>query len=148
MVVYLFHLHRLPIDDKHTGWQDVVPGLLVHRHILIPEEDVVDGVGGAVGPLDAFSYSEHRDPTVFQVFVVLREVGLDAVGKGAFVTHQALAERLVDPDVLDDVTGECTTNGSSVLADFFHRNNNEGFFRKAIGNGWELTANHALGKRG
>ena len=79
-----------------SGWRKgVLTGVVVKGHVVIPEEDVVNGEWVAVGPFDAFADFENCDFATVHISEMLGQVVLDAVWKGAFIAHEVFVEGFV-----------------------------------------------------
>ncbi len=114
-------------------------GVVVKGHVVIPEEDIVNGEWVPIGPFDAFADFENCDFATVLISKVLGQVVLDAIWKGAFIAHQVFVEGFVGCRGLHDVAGEGTSQRAAVGSDFFNGHDDEGIFGESLRDGWEFA---------
>ena len=139
MCVDFFEPHGFAIYHPSGWWKGVLTGVVVKGHVVIPEEDVVNGEWVAVGPFDAFANFENCDFAAVLIGKVLGQVVLDAVWKGAFVAHEVFVEGFVGSRGLHDVAGEGASQCAAIGADFFDGYDDEGIFGQSFRDGREFA---------
>ena len=148
MRVNFFELHGFAIYHPSRWWKGVLTGVVVKGHVVIPEEDVVNGEWVAVGPFDAFADFENCDFATVHICEVLGQVVLDAVWKGAFIAHEVFVEGFVGSWGLHDVASEGASQRAAVGADFFNGHDDEGIFGQSLRDGWEFALFDLFGEHG
>ena len=123
-------------------------GVVVKGHVVIPEEDVVNGEWVSVGPFDAFADFEDCDFATVLISEVFGQAELDAIWKGTFIAHQVFVEGFIGSRGLHDVACEGASQRAAVGADFFDGYDDERIFGQSLRDGGKFALFDLFGEHG
>jgi len=132
VVIDLFNLYRLAVDSPMSGRYGTcrTSCVIVKFHVIIPEENVIDGEGGTVRPLDPFSYSGDGGFSVIGELKTFCQIKLNTFRRvGTFIAHKIIIEGFDRSLSLYNITRESPAYGTAVSANLFERDNDKRIFR-------------------